>query len=95
MLSKKLPPAGHKFKMSGTGSFSRKFSSMIRYGEFSNLKNNKDLALKIFKRLSGTIRRYGRIPLSSRTSALREFSKDPKTTKEDVRDFKKILDHYK
>ncbi len=95
MLSKKLPTTGHSFKMSGSGGFSRKFSSMVRYGQFSGLKNNKELAIKIFEKLSKTIKDNGKIPLSTRVSALREFDKDPKTTKQDTRNFKKILENYK
>lgn len=95
MLSKKLPQGGHSFKMSGSSGFARKFSSMVNFGEFSSLKNNKELAIRIFKKLSETIRDDGKIPFSSRVRAVREFAQSPDTSEQDADNFKKILDNYK
>jgi hypothetical protein len=95
MLSKKLPPTGHSFKMSGSSGFARKFSSMVNHGQFSSLKNNKDLAIKIFKKLTKTIKDDGKIPFFKRSRALREFDKNPNTSDQDTKNFKKILENYK
>jgi hypothetical protein len=95
MSLSKLPKGGNSFRMSGVGGFIRKFSSVVRYGKFSNLQNNKDLAIKIFKKLVPTIRKDGKIPYSTRVRAARKFAESSKTTKQDAEDFKKILDNYK
>lgn len=95
MLSKKLPAGGSSFKIYGTGGFRRKFSSLVSYGRFSSLKNNKQLAVKIFKGLVPTIKRDGKIPFSTRSRAIRRFDKHPDTTRQDTENFKKILEFYK
>ncbi|PKM91274.1 hypothetical protein CVU82_01595 [Candidatus Falkowbacteria bacterium HGW-Falkowbacteria-1] len=95
MLSKKLPTGGSSFKISGTGGFERKFFNLVNYGQFSSLKNNREIAIKIFKGLVPTIKRDGKIPLSTRIRAVSEFDKYPNTTRQDVLNFKKILEFYK
>lgn len=95
MLDKKLPKGGHDFTIKGRSGFKRKLNSLTRYGNFSNLKNNRKEAVSIFKKLVPTIRRNGKIPFSTRQRAARQFAKSSDVTKEDLRDFKKILDYYK
>ncbi len=91
----KLPKGGNSFRMSGSSGFARKLSDITRHGQFSNLSNNKELAIKIFNKLIPTIRRDGKIPYSTRVRSAREFAESSKTTKQDAADFKKILDNYK
>lgn len=94
-FKKKLPQGGNSFRISGQHGFGQKFSNLTRFGQFSNLKNNKAEAIRIFESLVPTIRRDGKIPFSTRRRAFLEFSESPDVTKEDKRDFQKILDFYK
>lgn len=95
MLSKKLPEGNNSFRMGGASGFTRKLANLTRHGKFSGLKNNRDQAIRIFKTLVPTIRKNGKIPLSTRRRAYLKFAGLPGTTKQDERDFKKILEHYK
>lgn len=95
MFTKKLPKGGNDFTMIGRSGFQRKLNDLTRYGQFSNLKNNRKEAIIIFENLVPTIRRDGKIPLSARLRSSRKFAKSPGVTKQDIRDFKKILDYYK
>ena len=96
MFSKKLPStSGGKFKMSGPGGLEHKLSNLTRYGQFSNLKNNRSQAISIFKDLAPLLRKNGKLSLSVRQRAARRFAALPNTTRQDERDFRKILDHYK
>ncbi len=95
MFTKKLPKGGNDFTMQGRSGFKRKLSNLTRYGQFSNLKNNRKEAIDIFSDLVPTIRRDGKIPLSARLRSSRKFAKLSGVTKDDLRDFKKILDYYK
>jgi len=95
MPLKKLPKGGNDFRVSGRHGFSQKLSSMTRFGRFSNLKDNKKDITRIFESLTPTLRRDGKIPLSTRRRAFLEFSRISGVSKQDQRDFKKILDSYK
>lgn len=95
MFSKKLPIGSNDFRMSGSSGFVKKLANLTRHGQFSNLRNNRDQAIKIFQTLIPTIKRDGKIPFSTRQRAYRKFISLPGTTRDDERDFKKILDYYK
>lgn len=92
MTNIKLTSGGSGFKMSV---LKKDFSRLIRYGDFNNLKNNKNQALNIFEELSPIIRREGKLSFSTRRRAVTKFASLPGTTRDDERDFKKILDNYK
>ncbi len=95
MPKDKLPSGGNSFRMSGSSGFSRNFSNLTRNGQFSNLKNNSEAATKIFESLVPALRRNAKLPYSTRIRAVQKFAKSPKVTKDDIRDFKKIIDIYK
>ena len=90
-----LPKAGADFRMDGVSGFRMKFDSLIRYGEFNNLQNNRELILDIFSDLQEGIRRYGKIQPMARRRAYLRFCSAPDTTRDDERNFRKILDNYK
>ncbi len=95
MPLQKLPKGGNDFRISGSSGFARKLADLTRHGQFSNLKNNRSQAIKIFEKLVPSIRRNGKLPLSTRQRSSREFAKLSGTTRQDERDFRKILDIYK
>lgn len=95
MFSKKLPSGRSDFRMSGSSGFKRKLSNLTRYGQFNNLKNNRSQAISIFNDLAPLIRKNGKLSLSVRQRAVRKFASLPNTTRQDERDFRKILDYYK
>ena len=90
-----LPEGGSSFRMGGRSGFGVKFSKLTRTSQFSSLRNNRSDAEKIFKSLVPTIKRNGKIPLSTRQRAHRKFAAIPGTTKQDERSSRRVLDVYK
>ena len=89
-----LSKPGSKFNSSvGPGSFFRKLSSMIRYGKFSNLKDNMTAIKKSLKPYERYIRRGGLSRLQKLSIWRKIKSRDKNLTLDDARDIKKILDH--
>lgn len=95
MSVSRLPKGGADFRMEGISGFRAKLSSLIRYGEYSSLQDNRDLILSIFSDLQENIRRYGKIPSMARRQAYIRFCSEAGTTRDDERKFKRILDNYK
>lgn len=95
MLSNKLPKGGNDFRMEGISGFKTKFRSLIRYGKFATLQDNKDEIENIFSSLVETIRRDGKIPYSTRREAIFRFMRISGTTKQDEKSLKELLDFYK
>lgn len=95
MDTNSLPKGGVGFRMDGISGFRMKLDSLIRYGSFSSLQNNRELIIDIFEGLKDEIRHYGKIPSMLRRRAYYRFISSPNTTKDDERRFKQILDNYK
>ncbi len=90
-----LPKGGNSFRMCGSSGFRRALSNLTRRGSYSNLKNNEEAIIRIFSGLRNSIRRNGKLSLMERSRAARAFSSSSNTTRQDIRDFRKILDAYK
>lgn len=94
MLEKTLPQGGASFKMSGSSGFTRKFYSLTNNRQYSSLKDNREEIVNIFKGLTRTIRKDGKIPSSTRRRAISEFSRIKGVTRLDISNFRKIVDFY-
>ncbi len=95
MSVSRLPKGGADFRMEGISGFRAKLNSLIRYGDYSSLQDNKEIVLRIFSEQQDNIRRYGKIPSMARRQAYVRFCSEAGTTRDDERKFKRILDNYK
>jgi len=99
MVINNLPKPGKDFKATlGPGSFQRKLSSYVRYGDANNLRDNQKELVDMAKKYQGVIRKMGGLSRLQRRDAWLGIVKASKArgmpvTWHDKMDIKKVLEY--